>query len=330
MQPAPWIQALVTENDSVETTGSLIDYPHAGLPTILWQKDEVGKYQLKPEVGEDIRDKVVACLNECLNSPETWMVRLLMGSSIATQFYGSTTDIDIKVVIDEDAFKEANPGARGKSGWDLENWALEQLKGHDSALKIDQHPFELFIVPAKEADDPTFLKRFDVLYDITNGVWIKEPKLVDPLTYSRKEMVGPGLKIALKQAEDWDLTLGRIRRSLHELRLIEDYLALEPDEEKKDLNAYRKRLFAEIVKAVRKLQTEKQSVKDERGKEYKKETDREFINSMPMVIALKSLASWGYFSQIKGLTRYLDAHKTLVLEDVQPLMDLFDGKVVVS
>lgn len=322
----------IASGRSVEATlkirASMIDYPHEGLPTDIWSKDDKGVYHILPEVKEDIERNVYDLMDELGKDSRTWVTRMLLGSSIATQFYTKYTDIDVKVVIDPKKFKEANPGYKDESPTELVERLDVLAEEHDRDAAYGHHPYEIRVRDENHLKDPDFLKNYDVLYDVTNDHWVKRANTVNPDTYSRKHTVGPALQKALEIAREWDLVFGELRRDLNELKLVRDYLATEPEEKKRDLRKYKDGLLAKVGKAIHKLQDEKKRVKKERGAAYSLAMkNKKFVNAEPDVVKYKLVIEWGYSEIIKGLHKYLEARgDRLALGDAQPLLDVLDGR----
>lgn len=308
---------------------SMIDYPRQSLASDIWEKGD-GTYHILPEVKEALEKETYSMLSKYAKSPENWVTRLILGSSIASQFYTKATDIDVKAEIDANKFREANPEHKDLGDTEVAARLDSLAEEEDREMSYGSHPLEIRVRTEAQFKDPEFLKNFDSLYDLTNDVWLKEPKAVDPKKYSRKEAVGPGMKDAIKIASNWDLKFGVLRRALRELKLVNDYL--ESDGDDGENKAYRDKLVEKAVGVIERLYEEKKEVKAKRGEAYKKaKGDYEFINAEPDVVVMKLLVAWGYFSQVNELHHYLeDKGGALTAEDCDALIALLDGPETVQ
>ncbi len=309
---------------------SMIDYPRPELAADLWDRDGKGVYHIKPEVREALEKETYQALAKHAKAPEKWTVSLLLGSSIASQFYTEATDIDIKAVIDPEAFRKANPEHEALGDTEVVAHLDSLIEEDDRGVNYGTHPIEIRVRSEAQLEDPQFLKNYDSLYDMTNDVWIKEFEAVDVKTYSRKEAVGPGFKEALKIAEKWDLKFGVLRRALRELKLVGEYLAhigYAMGKKDSEEEAYAEKLAGKCAGIIERLYAEKKAVKAERGEAYKKARgDVKFVNAEPGVIKMKALVSWGYFTQVNQLHQYLEEHGGVVTpKDCDALVELLDG-----
>lgn len=301
---------------------SMIDYPKEKLSPDVFGQDETGEYHILSTAKADIEKNVLAALAAFFKTPETWVRQLLLGSSIATQFYNPETDIDVKILVDPEAFKAAN-----QEYIDLDIKLLKELwddalESRDRTAAFGKHPYELRAYDQAKLSDPEFLKTFDALYDVSNDAWLKKAKYVDPKTYDREAVVAPAMDRALKTATAWDLELGEIRRDINELDLMlsdgEPVLQSQEDE-----------LLAGVADAIRGLEAEKDAVKDARGAAYSDGAGLDYINAHPDIIKMKLLVRWGYFRTIKELSRYLKrVGDHLTVQDVPALLSILETGTV--
>ena len=291
---------------------SMIDYPNAGLAPDVFARGEDGEDHILPAAAEDIRKTVADILEATYIHPQRWVTRLLLGSSIATQFYNPTTDVDVKVEVDVDGFKLSNPEYRDLSETELEAVWDELMWDHDREFSLGERPYEIRLRGASHFATPEDIENYDALYDVTNDAWVKKAPTVDPSTYERKTTVAPAIKEAVKTAQAWDVLLGDIRRNLSELELLIQ-AGVTPDK-------YAEQRLAEVEKAAKKLVAAKEAVREARGAAYHEGgDDLEFINAHPDIVKQKLLVRWGYFAAIKPLDHYLEEHDPLTMADVMPL-----------
>jgi hypothetical protein len=71
---------------SILSMASIIDYPHESLPEDLWDKVD-NKYVLKDDIKKDIEQIVGNVLDKNFKNKEKWLKDILIGGSIATNFW---------------------------------------------------------------------------------------------------------------------------------------------------------------------------------------------------------------------------------------------------
>jgi len=311
-----------------EVFSSRIDYPHADLPSDLW--DKIGKdYELKEDIAIAIKNMVGAVLSPKFKDVDKWFVTNILGSSIATQFWKDDSDLDVKVVIQPDKFVESNPEYSELTLKELKEKFLEVFDQHKNKdyFKVLNRPLDMYMASDDEIYTPDFQKRFDALYDIVSKRWIKNPKLYDIDTYDRDEVVEEGERMALEWAEHWDLDLGKIRRKLTEAQQIETYInSLEPQKAERFKQKVENLLFA-MQKEIQKMHIEKNLIKQEYYNAYDAynpdiEKVYDSANAFPEVIRMKLLVLWGYVYIIRKLN-------SLIETDLEP-EDLNDVKQVLN
>ena len=297
-----WAMAEKQAKARASVAASLIDYPMPALSPDLFDGES-----LKPAVRDFLVASVFQILKSEFISPESWTEQLLLGSSIATQFYNKDTDIDVKAVYNKDKFLEYNPMLE-IYGEDLEEFLDDALGGHDRTITFGTHPIEIRMRPEAYFESGEGVEATDALLDIQSGQWIKKAPKVDPETFDRQELVGPGEKEAKRIAQDWDTALGSIRRDLSDLKMINDYYSVVPSEEQDPkVFTYAGELGNSIVRKVQVLAEDRKAVKLARGRAYHTGgTTKGFVNANEKVIVFKTLQSYGYMNVIYNLSHWVD------------------------
>jgi len=319
------ITAWKKRNDIRHKIASRIDYIKDDLPAEFWYKKD-DSYILKPEVEKFLKERIFKALGSELKGAEKWIKNMLIGSSIATQFWKENSDIDIKIVIDEDEFKRSNTKFIKMDPDELETSLLEifdKFKGK-SIFQYKSHPFEIYPASVSHIGEEDFLSHFDSIYDIYNKTWIKEPKHIDPKTYNRDEVVEEGEEMAIQWAHEWDGDLGRIKRKVKEFELVINHLKSLPAERRQKFMDKIENLKKGLTDDIRKLSEEKDEVKQEYNESYESyDTDLEkfygSVNALPEVIRIKMLYMWGYINIIKALTKILDDKEQIESSDVKKI-----------
>ena len=286
--------------------GSIINYPQDSLPPYMWDRND-DLFILKPEVKELIQNYSAKIVNDFRKS-NLWFRGLLMGSSIATQFYDKDTDIDIKILIDIDEFKKNNAQFAYMDEVDFAKETKDVLDKiiETGNFKFKTHPFEFFFIDISQLNDPKFIGHFDALYDVNGDRWIKKPKMFDVNTYDREQVVDEGMESAIKWATQWDLNLGKIKRHVKEFDLVNNYLKGRDNAKKQELKVKLENLLKTIENEIEELHDEKKEVTDQRHRayiDYQDDIEKYYgmINAHPAVIQMKYLAYWGYFTIIKKM-----------------------------
>jgi len=311
-------------------TASMIDYPHAGLPTDLWDQWE-GEYVMKPAVAEGIQSRIMELLRQVWKAPEQWVLSMYLQGLAATQFYTKHTDIDIQVIVNVPALVASNPEMDFQKNMDpdviIED-QNEKLEALDKSLTFGSHPLEARLRSSKRIAEPKFLAETDAIYDIGAHRWVKKPKPVNYLKYSRKSVIGPALERALSQAQQWDAQIGQVHRALNELKLLADYLTTEPGEPKRNYGKYSMMLLTRVAKVIERMKKRRKAIRKLRSLAFKHldVVKLGMVNTHPDVVLNKLLIDWGYFGKILHLAHYVKAREgMLTLADVEPLLNLLDG-----
>jgi hypothetical protein len=316
-----------------ELFSSRIDYPQEELPADLWNKDG-DQYTLKPEIAEAIINMSSAVLIPHFKGIEDWLVTYVLGSSIATQFWKGESDLDVKVVIDPEQFKAANPQYADANHMQLKDIFLEVFdaqKGKEY-FKIGNRPMDMFLTIDEDLYTEDYQKRYDALYDVNSQRWIKNPTLYDVDTYDRNEVVTEGEEMALEWATKWDLDLGTIQRKVKEAQQIQEYIQSLTPKRAKIFKQKIENLLDELEKSIEKMHSEKEYVKEEYYDAYDKydgELSKYYdsVNAQPEVIRIKLLNLWGYLYIIKNLNKFIKDDGEISPSEIDTLNDTLKDRV---
>lgn len=290
---------------------SRVDYPQAGLPKDLWDKRD-NSYLLKPEVESAVKNMVDSILMAKFNGSEKWVKDYLLGSSVATQFWKETSDLDIKVVIDPILFKTANQKYFRLSDQEIKEMLLEVFDEHKGKeyFVFGKRPLDMYPVLAQEVPTEAFQKHFDSLYDINKKAWIKEPMIYDVKDYDRDKVVEKGEELALMWAEKWDLDIGKMKRKIAEIEQLDNYLKTLDVDSAKAFKGKLEKLSKNVQQEIEQMVKEKNFIKEEYYKVYDEFTPDlerfyQSVNALPEVIRMKLLILWGYIFIIKNLSKII-------------------------
>ncbi len=204
---------------------SILDFKRGSLCQDVWGDDN----QLLPEV----RDFVIESLSnffesEGLGGFETCIRDIVIGSSLATYYYRSDTDFDIKVVYDEDRFIREN------SNMDFLVQTDEFLitKGRESFyttqfLPGTNHALDFYFYTEEEFY-PINYNKYDSLYSFKRG-WLSEPR---DLPIDQPDFI---LEVAYEKATPY---IEKIVGDVHEAKkniidfiLFRDYISTLDDDD---------------------------------------------------------------------------------------------------
>jgi len=286
---------------------SMIDYPQQDLPTDIWMNTRNGEKMIRPDVKGRIEGLVGKILTENFINPRGWYEGLLMGSSIASQFYTPETDVDVKIVIDFPRFQRNNPDFGNMSKEELTVALINIIKKYKDVYTVGaDRPLDFFFIPMDRINQDEVLAHFDSLYNITLNTWIVRPRMVDIKDYDRDKVVSEGEDMATEWAEKWDLDIGRIQRKFSDFDHIREYLRSMPPEEKKRYRKQAETIQSDLEKEIDELTEDRQEIKELRRKAYDEFADDidsyyGYINALPDVIQMKMLTLWGYMKIVKEI-----------------------------
>lgn len=216
-------------NNRQYKTASVLDIQKESLAEDIWDKTDSG-YTLKESIREQVIERVTRFCMEIFNTDTVEYVKgIYIISSIATYFYSSTTDIDIKVAFDYDGLISKKPGLKDIDWDDLLGYLIKKTKNLDymsKPLSGTPRPIDWFFYDKEELDKliTSNSKRFDSIYDILNRKFIKfTPKLSE---ISKTEILDYALKLSSDMLADLDSDMGKLRRHTIEYDYYHDYLSL--------------------------------------------------------------------------------------------------------
>lgn len=176
---------------------SILDYQKEILCPEIWAEDN----QLLPSVEEFILFSLKDfCEHNGLKNPKVWIKDCLIASSLASYFYTSYSDFDVKCIIEMKAFLKENPSFKNQSTEQILD-LLKDLGRKSSFLTATipgtLHSLDFYFYSA--ADKEIFnLYKYDSLYSINKEEWIKPPKRYEELEYNEDI-----LDIAFRKAEPY-------------------------------------------------------------------------------------------------------------------------------
>ncbi len=155
-----------------------------------------------------------------------------------------------------------------------------------------------------------FTVSYDALFNVTTGLWLKRPVLVDPSTWDREALLGRVHDQTLAWAQSWDLSLGALRRSARDFDQVTQHLKMLDQAELSDLQGEIQGLLDAMEAEISEMSDEYREILEQRREAYHSfEGDVDelwgYINALPEVLQMKMLNHWGYFSIIRELEALL-------------------------
>lgn len=292
----------ISKKDELNKKGSIIDWPYEDLPHDLWDKKN-NSFILKPAIQQEI----IKIVNENLKNKfgdeyKEWFKGIVIGSSLASQFFLADADLDIKIIVRNNFNKDVDE-------------SIKILR--DSEYSIHGHPIDWYIYTESELQQKDFLDKYDSMYDV-NGFWLKEPYLISSKEQFPREMIFEKAKQeAIQWAKRTDISLGEIRRHLKEYDAITLHLSILNPKEKEKFKEEINKILLDLEKEIDELIKSKKNLIEERHSAYKQPFQRDlakYITSLNWTtpnIKFKIIARWNYLGLISAFSKVMeDQHIT--------------------
>jgi len=307
---------------------SILDYQHDTLSPRIWRSTG----ELRQGVQEFIFDSLKAFFeHEDITGWEEFVKRIYIGSSLATYFYTETSDLDVKVIVDVDSFRENNKRMESLFDDDILEYLIDAGRKSywlTAMVPGTLHVLDFYFYSTTEAKEINLLK-YDSLYDVIENKWIKEPKKLigglSPIAVLNfaKEKAQPYL-------DSLTLNIAKTKRDTIDLMVLIDYLkTLDGD----DLSSYAMAVVESldvVNNDIEELIEDRDIIRNLRHTTFeKKELRSELekimgsINYSDENLIFKVLQRYGYMrilSEIKELFR--DKH--ISLEEIPELAEILN------
>jgi len=316
-----YIEKYTNKENQFDKISSVIDYPYSFLPKELWKKENE-KYKLKPKVRKEIIRISNKILNEYFAYPGKWIKGILIISSAATQFYSPDGDLDIKIVADFDKLIQKE---EIKFEGDKEDLRKILLKGiREKEYTIEGFPLDFYILDISELPEYTG-KKSDSVYDVLGDEWIKEPPIVDIDKYDREKVINRAKDEAIKWAQEWDLDIGKIKRSVSDYENIKKHLSILSKKEKKKFKEEIEKILADLENEIENISKDMEEIIEERHKNFQIDFTPNIeeyyfsLNWMPKNIQFKLLQKWGYLKLISDLQEVLKDDEKVTEDEIDEI-----------
>lgn len=286
---------------------SILDFPHPGLSPEIWDKD--GKLQSQHK--EVILTTLTQLLEEAgLSHSDEWIDEISIIGSITTYQYVSTSDIDLHIFTDLDKFIKLE-----RPTFDQKEAAayLDNLRGlwneTMGPLPGTRHQLETYF-DTPFATNPA--NRVTGIYNISTDTWEKPPVAVN-IDFDIEEMKPFLVDMANALAEDFDVSLGDIKRHVERIEELQEVMAAWPEDKRQLFQTKIDERIVAIDTEISDLVALREKVVQDR-KNYKPESQQE--------INFKYLQRFGYLFLVGQFKDLLQQVKNITEDTIPNVKDI--------
>jgi hypothetical protein len=310
----------ISIKDKIQKTASIVDYPYETLPTNLW--DDIGdkEYKLKPEIRDKIIDITEKSLINTFGDID-FFEGIIIGSSLATQFFLDSSDLDIKVLVNESLKEDRDE-------------SIKRLR--ENEYEIMGHPVDWYIYDISEIKDKEFLKKYDSIYDIFQDSWIKKPHLIELDKFPRDEILNRAKQEAIGWCQNADISIGQIKRNTKDFDLIFEHLKLLSSDDVTKFKEEIEKILSDIEREIEELSDKKTELTKERHKGFKVEFEPDFekfyysINWTKPNLKFKIVQKWQYLNLIRGLEKLLEDDNKITEDEIPEVKEIIKENKVIN
>lgn len=249
---------------------SILDFRQKSLCPDIW---DTTTNKLLPEVKIFIFKAIRSFFDEQdLSEYKNFIVDVVIGSSLATQYYRIDTDMDVKIILDAKAILSK----RRLDHIDPEELALfmtkEGRKDHYLTMNIPGtiHPIDAYFYDVEDFY-PINYNKYDSLYSLKLDSWLEEPNLDDGFVNPQAI-----LNIAIDKAQPYlDLIVSDIskaKRDVIDLIMFRDYLSTLDQDDRSQIKEFFTQKFEETNNSINDLIADKQDLKFLRTEAFSKDS----------------------------------------------------------
>lgn len=307
-------ERIITNNLQVREA-SVIDIQRHTLPQDVWDKID-GKYTLKDTFREELISRAVRFMKDTLHVQDTSFIRgLYLVSSIGTYFYSSTTDIDVKIIVDFEKLFDIRPGLRSISIEVLTEYLVDKTRDAGymtQPIEGSIRPLDWYIYEFAAFMDYRDRKapRFDCIYDVVNNRWYKFTPPIEELP--KTEVFNYAVGIAKELLSNLDTTVGKLHRNAIDYDYFRSYLKyIDPNSV--DVKAEMEKVISDIELLMQEIGEEKENYSALRREAFDEEKMigkfsklYKSINFSDVNLVRKVLEHYGYWYTIMELYKLWD------------------------
>jgi hypothetical protein len=312
--------------------GSLIDYPHKSLPMDLFDK-KGQSFTLKPDINKQIVDTIYSVVDRQFLGRDVWLKGLLLGGSALSQFYNSTSDLDVKVIFDPKSFVEENDSFENfeKESYDeLKKEMVKSIREVQEDFIVGIRPVDIFFYSEDEVNDKSFDENYDSIYDLLNGNWMKPPTLIDIKKIDRESFLKDAKESAITWANEFDKSISGIKRAILDYCMIKDYMTDMDKEEIKLVKQGIEETFETIKDEIETLKEGKDIIVEDRHRIFSKPISEfetvfgslQSKNASQENLVFKYVQYWKYFTLIRDLDAFIADDNEITEEEIEPIEDI--------
>jgi hypothetical protein len=270
---------------------SVLDFAHPGISPLIWGSDA----KLLPQHKEKLLSKLYNRLTELgFDDYKDWIVNVKILGSLTSYQYSSNSDIDCHVKIDWDVFKESHFKDLSDEEALDEVWKLLDKinKENIETLPGTKHQIEYYLETGKTK--PTLA---DGIYNVITEKWEKPPRTLD-IDYDVEFVYNTIYEQALEIMETMDVEIGKIRRGVTNIELLEDTLKSWDKGNQKIFKDKIEKKLGDIEDEIKKLIGKGKEIIDIKQKSYSPHESSG--------ITFKFLQKYGYLQLIVMLYKLLE------------------------
>ena len=278
---------------------SILDYQKDHLDSSIWDANE----RIKPGV----KSYILSALNGFFVSLDIegykdFVTDSFIASSLASFFYREDTDMDVKFIIDTNAFIKYNPDFKNFSSEDIIEYLI--FEGRKSYWLTSQipgtlHPLDVYFFPHTE-DVPANIIKFDSLYHLSEDSWIKKPKKLQG-KLSPSYILNYAKDKAHRYLEKISLDINKAKRDTIDFLILRDYIKDLDKDDIKNLRVDFKNALNNVNDSIEELIEDTEIIKNLRNEAFsKKELDDQLekimgsINYSDNNLIFKIIQRYGY------------------------------------
>jgi len=296
---------------------SILDYEHDELSPVIWDKQHQMRSGIKSFIYNSLE---MFFMRENIKGDTHFVKDIIIASSLATYYFQENSDMDVKIIIDMDEFKENNPNYNKYTNDDVLDRLIDD--GRESswltaAIPGTAHVLDVYFIEIDEFTEDKYIK-YDSLYSITKNKWIKIPQKIN--TEGNPSYI---LDRAKEKAKDYldqlSLDISQAKRSTLDWYVLMDYLKSIDSDEKEEFYGEMKKVLNEINESVEKLIQDREMVKLLRKETFnKKDLDSQFEQLMGSFnyadgnLIFKIVQRYGYMRILTDLAKLFDNKKIKV------------------
>lgn len=299
-------------------TSSILDYKQPNLSPAIWVDGNI-----KYEVKEFILDSIIDFFDDVdMMDLSTCIESIYIGSSLATYYYTPTSDLDVKVILDC-----VDLDYTGNIDELMEHLVKLGRESADLTRMIPgtYHPLDVYFYSTNEFYPITLIK-YDSLYDVIAGEWLKEPE--EPLKGLSPSII---LEKAKQKANPYlkkvTLDIAKAKRDIIDFCIIRDFLKTLDGDDLSTIKDEFTRIVETLTDSIEQLIEDKTLIKSLRKKSFNKKeltTDLEYLlgslNYSDGNLIFKVLQRYGYM-RILAEVEDIYEKKGLTSKSVKEIQD---------